>query len=81
MVEKLSKHQFEIVQYLKKGFWIQRTFDASDLSESIDLTNGEDDIMRVSSATVGALMRKGIIDEREIRTPSVHIDITLYHLK
>lgn len=76
-----NSYQWNVIQYLKKGFWIQETHDLSNMEVDRSVTNGDDDVMSVKQTTIKSLLRKGIIEERGSWSPCLQIDITKFHLK
>lgn len=74
-------HQTVIIDYLKKGFWIQVTRDFYTNEIWRDITDGDNDVMSVRDSTIKSLLRKGLIEERGSWTPCLQIDIVKFKLK
>lgn len=74
--------QTVIIDYLKKGFWIQVTTEMYGKGYvNRCLTNGEDDIMRVTPKTIESLLRKGKIEKQDYRSPTILLEIEKYKLR
>lgn len=76
----LGKNQRYLINWMRKGFYIQETHDLYRNETDRWLTNGDDDILSIQKATLQPLVDRGLLNIHNW-SPSIQIDITEFRLK
>jgi hypothetical protein len=78
----LTLHQNLVIDYLKKGYYIEVFTDYSFTETIRSLTDGNgNDVMAIKHSTIVALLKRGLIEEKGSWTPSVYTDIQKFYIK